>query len=76
MAEVGEDNGFKKVRVTFRRFAPNGNRVDSFGNRFFGLNAGEDEWLDVLSPRIQMCGKMVDKKLCYYTHTADSDVVF
>lgn len=71
VAEVGEEKGIKKVRVTFRRFAENGDRVDSHGNRYFGLMPGEDEWLEVLSPRIQMNGKMVNRKLCYYTHKSD-----
>ena len=31
--------------------------------------------MDVLSPRIQQCGKMVDKDLCYYSHAADELIV-
>jgi hypothetical protein len=71
IAEVGEENGMRKVRVTYRRFAEDGDRVDSQGNKFFGLGISEDEWIDVLSSRIQKCGKMADTKLCYYTATSE-----
>lgn len=66
ITEIATENEVKKVRVTFRRFDENGDRVDSLGNRFFGLKS-EDEWIDVLSPRIQQSGKMSDIPFCSYT---------
>ena len=57
----------KKVQVSFRRFSEEGDRTDSHGIKYFGLGPNEDEWMDVLSPRIQQDGKMAHKKLCYYT---------
>lgn len=71
VAEVGEEKGSKKIRVTFRRFSETGDRVDSHGNRYYGLLPGQDEWMQVLSPRIQMNGKMVCKKLCYFSYKSD-----
>lgn len=67
VAEVSVEKDVKKVRVTYRRFDENGDRTDTFGNRFFGLRAGEDEYIDVLSPRIQQSNTMTDMPLCYYT---------
>lgn len=66
ITEIATENNVKKVRVTFRRFDEHGDRVDSLGNRFFGLKS-EDEWIDVLSPRIQQNGKMSDIPFCSYT---------
>lgn len=37
VVEAGEENGTKKVRVTYRRFDENGDRQDSEGNKYFGL---------------------------------------
>ena len=59
------------MRVTYRRFAENGDREDSGNNKYFGLGPNEDEWIDLYSPRIQMCGSMANKKLCYYTANSD-----
>lgn len=42
VAEVGFEEGYKKIRVTYRRFAEKGDREDSFGNRYFGLKPSED----------------------------------
>lgn len=58
VVETGVDNGSKRVRVTFRRFSEQGEKVDSLGQRYDGLGPNEDDWIDVLSCRIQRPGKM------------------
>jgi hypothetical protein len=39
--------------------------ADLLGNRFYGLDEDSDEWMDVLSPRIQSPGKMADYEIRY-----------
>ena len=41
------------------------------GNKFLGLDGGEDEIMDIYSVRIQKPGTMVHKNLCYYTATSE-----
>lgn len=63
------------MQVSFRRFAENGDRSDSEGNKYFGLGPNEDEWMDIFSPRIQQNGKMAHKKLCYYSANCDEVIL-
>lgn len=58
VTEVGFENGAKRVRISFRRFSDQGEKVDSLGYRYDGLGPNEDDWIDVLSYRIQKPGKM------------------
>lgn len=40
IAEVSKDDKeSKRVKVTFRRFAEDGDRMDFHGNKFFGLDS-------------------------------------
>ena len=64
---IKQENGIRQVRVTFRRFSEEGDRVDSEGNKFFGLPMNEDEVIDLFSVRIQPPSSMSNKTLCYYT---------
>jgi hypothetical protein len=73
--ETGFENGSRRARVSFRRFSPDGDRKDSEGNFYFGLDINEDEWMDILSGRIQPPGTMVNKKLCYYSATCEEIII-
>jgi hypothetical protein len=66
IVESTVENGVKKVRVTFREFNDKGDKLDAEGRKYFGWGANEDEWLDVMSPRIQRPHTM-HKRLCYYS---------
>ncbi len=44
------------------------------GQRYDGLGPNEDDWIDVLSYRLQKPGKMV-RELCYYSHIAEEPLV-
>lgn len=58
VVEVGIENGAKRARISYRRFSDNGQKVDSLGYKYDGLGPNEDDWIDVLSYRIQQPGKM------------------
>ena len=57
ITEIGVENGSKRARVSYRRFCEEGNKVDTDGNRYIGLGPNEDEWIDLLSCRIQKPNK-------------------
>ena len=65
------ETGMKQVRVAFRRYHEEGDRVDSDGNKYSGLGPEEDEIMDIYSVRIQKPNTMSTKKLCYYTVNCD-----
>ena len=72
MAEIiKQENGIRQVRVTFRRFNEKGDKIDSEGNKYFGLGINEDEVIEIYSVRIQPPSSMSNKKLCYYTSTCE-----
>jgi hypothetical protein len=48
----------QRVRVSFRRLSETGTKMDADGNRYDGLGPNEDEWIDILSCRIQKPDKM------------------
>lgn len=75
IAEMAIENNIIRARVTFRRFSEEGDRVDTHGNKYFGLDINEDEWMEVTNGKIQPPGTMVHKKLCYYSATSE-DTVF
>lgn len=72
IAENTEENGVRKVRVTFREFSEHGDKLDAEGRKYFGWGANEDEWLDIMSPRIQKPHTM-HKRLCYYSSTVTNE---
>lgn len=72
IAEESVEAGCKKVRVTFREFTEEGDKIDSDNRRYRGWGANEDEWFDVMSPRLRQPHTM-HKRLCYYSSTVNND---
>lgn len=71
VAEEVVENGVKKIRVSFREFTPEGDKIDTEGRKYRGMGPNEDEWLDVMSPRVKKPHTM-HKKICYYSATVPS----